>query len=203
VVLQAIAELKRRGLKVTLYPFILMDPPAGQAAYPWRGRITCAPGADGTAAATTAQVAAFFDGTGACAGWCCTTASIWPRRRAASDGFIIGSELRGLTTVRGAGGRLSGGRQAEEPGRRGSGRGRDPATKLGYAADWSEYFGHQPADGGGTPSSISIRCGPIRTSISSASTGIRRSPTGARARTTATSRPASSGRTTRPICARA
>ena len=24
-----------------------------------------------------------------------------------------------------------------------------PATKIGYAADWSEYFGHQPADGSG------------------------------------------------------
>jgi hypothetical protein len=53
-VLQAIAELKRRGLKVTLYPFVLMDVPAGnalpdpyggaaQGAYPWRGRITCIP----------------------------------------------------------------------------------------------------------------------------------------------------------------
>ena len=50
-----IAELKARGLKVTLYPFLMMDIPAGNAlpdpwtgaaaqpAYPWRGRITCDP----------------------------------------------------------------------------------------------------------------------------------------------------------------
>lgn len=24
-----------------------------------------------------------------------------------------------------------------------------PKVKIGYAADWSEYFGHQPADGSG------------------------------------------------------
>ena len=50
-----IAELKARGLKVTLYPFLMMDIASGNAlpdpwtgaasqpAYPWRGRITCAP----------------------------------------------------------------------------------------------------------------------------------------------------------------
>lgn len=74
---RAIQMLKARGLKVTLYPFIMMDVPAAnsradpwsgaasQPAYPWRGRITChpAPGRpgspDGTAAAGT-QVAALF-----------------------------------------------------------------------------------------------------------------------------------------------
>jgi Gene Transfer Agent (GTA)-like protein/putative tail protein len=76
-VVHAIQDLKARGLKVTLYPFVMMDIPAGNAlpdpwtgnaaqpAYPWRGRITCdpAPGRpgspDGTAAAAS-QVAAFF-----------------------------------------------------------------------------------------------------------------------------------------------
>ena len=76
-ILRAIAELKARGLKVTLVPFVMMDIATGNAlgdpwtgsasqpAYPWRGRITCdpAPGRpgspDGTAAAT-AQVAALF-----------------------------------------------------------------------------------------------------------------------------------------------
>ncbi len=74
-----IQELIARGIKVTLYPFIVMDIPAGNAltdpytgaasqpAYPWRGRITCnpAPGQpgspDGTAAAAT-QLDAFFAG---------------------------------------------------------------------------------------------------------------------------------------------
>ena len=65
-----IKDLKERGLEVVLYPFVMMDVPAGnslpdpyggtgQPPYPWRGRITChpAPGKagtpDGTAAAAT------------------------------------------------------------------------------------------------------------------------------------------------------
>ena len=75
-VVDAIRDLKARGLKVTLYPFVMMDIPAGnalpdpyggaeQAAYPWRGEITCHPAAgvsgsvDKTAAAGS-QAAAFF-----------------------------------------------------------------------------------------------------------------------------------------------
>jgi hypothetical protein len=76
-VIAAIRDLNLRGLKVTLYPFIMMDVPAanalfnpytgssGQPAYPWRGQITCSPAAgvsgsvDATPAATT-QIASFF-----------------------------------------------------------------------------------------------------------------------------------------------
>jgi len=79
-IVQAIKELKARGLRVTFYPFLLMDIPAGntlpdpysdnaaaagQPNYPWRGRITCSPAAgfsgavDKTTLAAT-QVAAFF-----------------------------------------------------------------------------------------------------------------------------------------------
>ena len=75
-VLAAIADLKMRGVKVTLYPFILMDIPAtnslpdpytgnpGQPAYPWRGQITCdpAPGQSGSpdmSSAIDAQINAF------------------------------------------------------------------------------------------------------------------------------------------------
>ncbi len=76
-VVHAIQNLKARGLQVTLYPFVMMDIPAGNAlpdpwtgedsqpSYPWRGRITCdpAPGqpgsVDGTSTAAT-QVAALF-----------------------------------------------------------------------------------------------------------------------------------------------
>ncbi|MGE3142740.1 MAG: glycoside hydrolase/phage tail family protein [Hyphomonadaceae bacterium] len=80
-VVAAIQDLKARGYKVGLYPFVLMDVPAGnglpdpygaaeQAAYPWRGRVTLhpAPGHAGTpdkTGAATAQIAAFF---GAAAG---------------------------------------------------------------------------------------------------------------------------------------
>ncbi len=55
-VIAAIQDLKARGLEVIVTPFLLMDVPAGnsladpytgaagQPAYPWRGRVTCAPG---------------------------------------------------------------------------------------------------------------------------------------------------------------
>jgi hypothetical protein len=75
-VIRAILDLKARGYAVTMYPFILMDIPqgnalpnpytgiTGQPAYPWRGRITCSPAPDevGTVDQTSAcadQVAAF------------------------------------------------------------------------------------------------------------------------------------------------
>lgn len=140
VVLQAIAELKRRGLKVTLYPFILMDTPT----YPWRGRITCAAGTDGTAGAAS-QVNAFFDGAWGLRRMVLHQASL-AVQAGGVDGFILGSELRGLTTVRGAGGTYPAVAKlkslaAEVRAVVG------PATKLGYAADWSEYFGHQPGGG--------------------------------------------------------
>lgn len=146
VVLQAIAELKRRGLKVTLYPFILMDTPPGQPAYPWRGRIGCEAGADGTAAAT-AQANAFFDGEWGLRRMVLHQAAL-AVQAGGVDGFIIGSELRGLTTTRGAGGTYPAVAKlkslaADVRAMLGV------STKLGYAADWSEYFGHQPADGSG------------------------------------------------------
>jgi hypothetical protein len=79
-VMQAIQEIKARGLRVTFYPFIMMDVPpskilpnpysdndaeTGQPVFPWRGRITCSPTAgyagsvDKTATAAS-QVAALF-----------------------------------------------------------------------------------------------------------------------------------------------
>jgi len=76
-IIHAIRDLKARGLKVALNPFILMDIPAGntlpdpytggvgQPAFPWRGRITAspAPGRTGSpegSSAVNAQIAAFF-----------------------------------------------------------------------------------------------------------------------------------------------
>ncbi len=76
-VVRAILDLNARGLKVTFYPFVMMDIPAenelsdpwsgeaSQPAYPWRGRITCdpAPGREATPDNTPAaagQVAAVF-----------------------------------------------------------------------------------------------------------------------------------------------
>ena len=64
------------------------------------------------------------------------------------DAFVIGSELRGLTTVRDSASTYPfvaalADLAADVKAVLGSG------TKVTYAADWSEYFGHQPADGSG------------------------------------------------------
>ncbi len=162
-VIAAIRDAKARGLKVTLYPFLMMDVPAGNAlpspygeasqpAYPWRGRITChpaagLPGSPDKSAAAAAQVTAFVEGE-------------WGYRRFIShcadlavaaggvDAFLLGSELRGLTTIRDS---LSGfpfvtklcALAAEMRTRLG------PACRITYGADWSEYFGHQAQDGTG------------------------------------------------------
>ncbi len=69
-ILAAIADLKARGLNVTLYPLIMMDiakdnslldpytQNIGQPAYPWRGRISCNPaiGVSGTPDKTSAAI---------------------------------------------------------------------------------------------------------------------------------------------------
>jgi hypothetical protein len=74
-VVRAIRNLKARGLKVMLYPFIMMDIAAGngrpdpyggaeQAAYPWRGSLTLSlapgmPGSPDKTAAAASEVAGF------------------------------------------------------------------------------------------------------------------------------------------------
>jgi hypothetical protein len=152
---RALADMKARGLATVFYPFVMMDIPADaalpdpsgegeQGAYPWRGRIV--PAGD-----VAADVAAFF-------GSAAPGAGEWSYRRmvlhyaqlcadaGGVDAFIIGSELRGLT-------------QAHD------GTGDYPAvaalielaadvrailgvhTKISYAADWSEYRGHDKGEG--------------------------------------------------------
>ena len=190
---QAIRDLKARGIGVVFYPFILMDIPqangladpyggAEQAVLPWRGRITCHPAAgqpgtvDKTAAAAS-QVSAFFGAAAASDISVSVNASTnavsvsyggpaeWGLRRmtlhyaklcaainaadpGAVSGFVIGSELRGLTTIRTA--------QSSYPAvAELVTLAADCKTVLGasvditYAADWSEYRGHDPADGSG------------------------------------------------------
>lgn len=182
-VIDAISELKARGLKVTLYPFVMMDVPgdntlpdpygaAAQAAYPWRGRISCdpAPGLVGTADKTSAagsQVGAFCGNVlpgdfqqqagsvlynGSSSDWGYRRLILHYANLAAVAGgveaFLLGSELRGLTTLRDDTNafpfvdqlcQLAG----EVKTVLGTG------TAVTYGADWSEYFGHQPADGTG------------------------------------------------------
>lgn len=150
------------------------DPWSGagnQPALPWRGRITLslAPGQAGSpdgSAAAEAEVAAFFgsaqpgdfsvaDGVVSYSG-----PEEWSYRRfilhyahlcAAAGGvesFLIGSELRGLTQIRGAANGFPAVARlialaADVRAILG------PEVLISYAADWSEYFGYHPADGSG------------------------------------------------------
>ncbi len=180
-VVAAIADLKARGLKVYLYPFVMMDVAegntlpnpyggTGQPAYPWRGRITCHPatGQPGSADRTTAartQIAAFCGaaapGDFSVSGTSVTSGTgdegyrrlilhyaLLAQAAGGVDGFIIASELRGLT-------RLRDGARAfpfveQLVALAGEVRGiLGAATKLTYGADWSEYFGYHPTDGSG------------------------------------------------------
>lgn len=151
----------------------LTDPWTGaadQPHLPWRGRITlsAAPGQssspDGTAVAE-AEVAAFF-GTASASDFQIGDGKVtysgpeeWGLRRfilhyaalcAAAGGvasFCIGSEMRSLTQIRGATGfpAVDAFRELAAEVRALLGAG----ARIGYAADWSEYFGYQPQDGSG------------------------------------------------------
>ncbi|TPW32766.1 baseplate multidomain protein megatron [Pararhizobium mangrovi] len=180
-VIDAIRDLKKRGLDVFLYPFVMMDVPSGnglpdpyggaeQAAFPWRGRITCmpAPGRDGSpdrSAAIGTAVDAFCgsakpgdfhrtsDGVRDPGGGFGYRRMILHYAHLAAvaggvSGFIVGSELRGLSTLRDEkGGFPFVGKLVRLAQDVRSVLG--PETALTYAADWSEYFGHHPADGSG------------------------------------------------------
>jgi hypothetical protein len=151
----------------------LNDPYGGdeQGAYPWRGMITAskAPGVEGSPDKTSeaADQVADFVGTAEPGDFSLFGDTVvyggpdeWSYRRfilhyaklcAAAggvDAFLIGSELRGLTTLRSDSNtypfvnRL---KSIAEDVRQILG----PSVKISYAADWTEYFGHQPDDGSG------------------------------------------------------
>ncbi|MEO1563897.1 MAG: glycoside hydrolase/phage tail family protein [Pseudomonadota bacterium] len=171
---EAITALKAAGYEVVLYPFVMMDIPADtvsndpygadfQSAYPWRGLITSAE--DQTAQARDAATT-FFGNTEAVDFSVSSTdvqlninqsfgyrGMVLHYAHLAEtvggvDGFIIGSELRGLTRLRDDQDAfpavdhlrtlLHDVRSVLREG-----------TEIGYAADWSEYFGYQPSDGSG------------------------------------------------------
>lgn len=179
-IFEAITELKARGFKVSLYPFIFMDiassnalpDPYGdieQAAYPWRGRITCYPAIgqagspDQTSVAET-QVASIF-GAASAGDFSPQSEHVdysgpneWSIRRfilhyahlaelaGGVDAFLIGSEMRALTTIRD--GAASFPAVAEYQALAAEVRSVvGPSTKISYAADWSEYQNYRPQDG--------------------------------------------------------
>ncbi|AXC50157.1 host specificity protein [Paracoccus suum] len=148
------------------------DPHSGassQPVMPWRGRITASvapgrPGSPDRTAAMAAEVAAFF-GVAQPSHFTVNGMRIdysgpaeWGYRRmilhyahlcalaGGVDAFLIGSEMVGLTTLRGA----SGSYPAVAELRRLAGEVRailGPQVKLSYAADWTEYAGHMPGNG--------------------------------------------------------
>jgi hypothetical protein len=142
-----------------------------QPKLPWRGRITAsvAPGQAGDLTGTSAlddEVAAFF-GAATASDFTIADGVIsfdpmkddWGYRRfilhqahlcAVAGGvsaFCIGSEMRSLTQLRGANGfpAVEALRVLAADCRAILG----PDVKIGYAADWSEYFGYHPQDGSG------------------------------------------------------
>ncbi|MEH6833847.1 MULTISPECIES: baseplate multidomain protein megatron [Falsihalocynthiibacter] len=152
----------------------LSDPYTGaadQPALPWRGRITLsvAPGQSGSPDKTVVaedEIESFF-GTASANDFNQTATGVnytgpdeWSYRRfilhyahlcevsGGVSAFCIGSEMRGVTQIRGANGSFPAVAQlvslaADVRSILGS------ETKIGYAADWSEYFGYHPQDGSG------------------------------------------------------
>lgn len=152
----------------------LPDPYGGtqQAPYPWRGRISClpAPGRPGSpdgTAAIAGEVAAFFGTvTPTDFGWSSSAQAVaysgppdefsyrrfilhCARIAAAAGGveaFLLGSEMIGLTTLRDAPGSypaVAALKSLAADVREILG----PETRIGYAADWSEFPPHRPAEG--------------------------------------------------------
>ncbi len=181
-VVRAIRDLGERGMAVTFHPFVMMDVPAdnalpdpyggdAQAAYPWRGSITCsvAPGEEGSPDKTgdAADEIAAFVGTAGPGDFALSGDAVaysgpdeWTLRRmvlhcawlcraaGGVDAFLIGSELRGLTTIRSDASTypfVAALRSLAADVKTVLGS----ATRVSYAADWSEYFGHHPTDGSG------------------------------------------------------
>ncbi|MBW6505587.1 MAG: glycoside hydrolase/phage tail family protein [Rhodobacteraceae bacterium] len=149
----------------------LPDPWGGteQARLPWRGRMTLsvAPGLEGSpdgTAAADAEIASFF-GAASAVDFSIESGQVvysgppeWSLRRfvlhyaalcslaGGVDAFCIGSELVGLTRARGAGGAFP----TVDALRALAGEVRailGAGCKIGYAADWSEYFGYHPGNG--------------------------------------------------------
>lgn len=169
-VISAIKDLKSRGLKVTLNPFILVDVPSDnllpdpysenlQPAYPWRGRITCYPAisrentADKTSEARsqidhfvgTSTVGALTD-----FGYrrMVLHYALLALEAGGVDTLMIGSEMCGLTNVRDANNAFPFTEKLVSLAadvRQIMG----PDCAIIYGADWSEYFGYHPSDGSG------------------------------------------------------
>jgi hypothetical protein len=120
-VVRLLTELRSRGLKVMLYPMFFMD----VAGKPWRGRVT----------GSASDVATFFTKT---QGYNAFIEHYAHLCAVLVDGFIIGSELVGLTKVSSSAGVYPAVNQLVSLAANVRGiLGAD--VTLTYAADWSEY----------------------------------------------------------------
>ena len=180
-IVRCIRDLRARGLRVVFYPFLLMDAPG----YPWRGRISYQ-GADISQAASDA-VAGFLgtaalsqftrDATNLTVAYAGAPTDYTYRRMilhyanlcvvaGGVDLFLIGSELRGLETLRGPAWTKAGTIAAESTAGwdypfvaglaqlatdvraifDGAGFARDTGALhnlIAYSADWSDWMGVQ------------------------------------------------------------
>ncbi len=176
-VVQAIHAMQERDLQVMFYPFILMDIPKGnglpcplggaeQPVNPWRGRVTLA-SQNFSGSSFVKPAIEEFIGKAEIADFRINGQEVlydgpeeWSYRRfilhyaylcklaGGVSEFLIGSELRGLTSIRAEGVcfpfvdaliKLA----SDVRSVLGDG------VKIGYAADWSEYFGTSAQDGNG------------------------------------------------------
>ena len=169
-IIEAIGDLRERGIDVTFYPFILMDIASGnglpdplggseQGAFPWRGRIVAE--ANGTAAARS-EIDAFFGPakaddfvvagevvsySGSDFGFARMILHYAHLCKVAGGvaAFCVGSEMRDLLQTRDDTGAYPAvARMIELVADVRAVLGAD--VKLSYAADWSEYFGHHDGD---------------------------------------------------------
>ncbi len=122
-VLRGIEEIKKRGYKVMFYPMIMMDLPGK----PWRGHLTC----------KASDIEGFFNKPDGYNQFILHYAKLVKGK---VDAFIIGSEMIGLTKIKGAeqGDDYPAVRELKNLAKQvksilgGN-------VKVSYAADWSEY----------------------------------------------------------------
>ena len=143
-VVDAIQDLKARGFRVVLYPFIMMDIPsgntlpdpdtglAGQAVYPWRGRIRPA-----AANSVSSEVSAFLTEYRPFILHLANLAS----QAGGVDAFLVGSEMVSMTMAKTASdtfpfvdGLVTLAADVSAI---------IPSAQISYAADWSEFHSYR------------------------------------------------------------
>ncbi|WP_138469173.1 glycoside hydrolase TIM-barrel-like domain-containing protein [Poseidonocella sp. HB161398] len=148
-IIRAIQDLKARGKRVVLYPFVMMDIQAVQALpdpsgagvqpdYPWRGRLQPMAGED-----VAAEVSAFVDGAWGFRNFVTHLADL-ASQAGGVDAFLIGSEMRGMSMAHAGGGSFPFVDALKSIAA--DVRGILPSAQISYAADWSEY--HSFREGG-------------------------------------------------------